>query len=388
MIPYGKQWVSDEDIAAAVEVLKSDFLTQGPEIDRFERAVAEYCGVEHAVAVSNGTAALHVACMAAGLGPGDLLWTSPITFAASANCGRYVGADVDFVDIEPATLNMDVDALAAKLAVAEAEGRLPKMVVPVDFGGLSCDMRRIRELANRYGFLILEDAAHALGGRYLGEPVGSCRFSDMAMFSFHPVKSITTGEGGMIVTNDSVLADRMRLLRTHGITRDPSLMRGESEGGWYYEQVELGFNMRITDIQCALGRSQMARLDGFVSKRNELAERYRELLADLPLRWQSGTSDAYSAHHLFVVRLDDAKSRSRVFDEMRNAGVNVNVHYIPVHLQPYYRDLGFAQGDLPNAEAYYAGALTLPLYPSMSERDQDAVVAALRASSEQSAEEH
>lgn len=379
MIPYGRQSVSDEDISAVIEVLRSDFLTQGPAIEVFERAMAEYCGVRHAVAVSSGTAALHVACLASGLGPGDLLWTAPITFVASANCALYCGADVDFVDIDPATWTMDVDKLEAKLVEADAVGRLPKIVAPVHFGGLSCDMQRVDELAKRYGITILEDAAHALGGRYAGAPVGSCRYSDMAMFSLHPVKSITTGEGGLVCTNDDQLAERMRVLRTHGITRDPEQMEGESEGGWYYEQVSLGFNYRLTDIQAALGTSQLGRLDEFVRHRNSLAARYRDLLAGLPLRWQSGSDDAYSAYHLFAVRLtEDAPPRGVVFERMRNAGVNVNVHYIPVHLQPYYAALGFSRGDFPAAEEYYERAITLPLYPDLTEEQQNEVVSALR----------
>lgn len=376
MLPYGRQWISDEDVQAVVDVLQSDFLTQGPAIETFESTVSTYCGAGHAVAVSNGTAALHLACMALGLGPGGLLWTSPITFVASANCARYVGADVDFVDIDPDTYNLSVEALSAKLESAERTGRLPDVVVPVHFGGASCDMASIRQLADRYGFRVLEDASHAIGGRYRERPVGSCEYSDAAVFSFHPVKIVTTGEGGMVMTNHADVAERARTLRTHGITRDANRMRGDSEGPWYYQQLELGFNYRITDIQAALGTSQMRRLDEWVDRRNELAARYAEQLGDLPVRWQSIGGDVRSAYHLFVVEVMRG-SRAAVYDALRAAEIGVNVHYIPVHLQPYYRDLGFAPGDYPNAEAYYERAITLPLFPAMSERDVDTVVEAL-----------
>ncbi len=380
MIPYGRQSIDDDDIAAVVEALRSDFITQGPAIEEFERTVAEYCGVKHAVAVSNGTAALHVAVLAAGLRAGERLWTSPITFVASANCARYVGADVDFVDIDPDTLNLDPVALAEKLERAAAEGTLPKVVIPVHFGGQSCDMDRISELAERYGFTVIEDASHAIGGSWNGDKVGSCARSWMTTFSFHPVKIVTTAEGGMVTTNDEDIAERLKLFRTHGVTRDTSLMRNPSEGGWYYEQVELGYNYRLTDIQAALGTSQMRRIDGFVERRNELAARYAELLSGLPLDVQQVLPAAHSAYHLFVVRLRDesAASRREFFDRLREAGIGANVHYIPVHLQPYYRDLGFGPGDFPVAEAYYRRAVTLPLYPAMTDADQDAVVAAVR----------
>lgn len=377
MIPYGRQWISDEDIEAVVDVLRSDFLTQGPAIPAFEHAVAEYCGTKHAVAVSNGTAALHLSCLAFDLGPGGRLWTTPITFVASANCARYVGADVDFVDIDPATLNMSVDSLAEKLEVAEKAGLLPDLVVPVHFGGASCDMAPIRELSARYGFRVLEDASHAVGGRYLGRPVGCCDHSDAVVFSFHPVKIVTTGEGGMVLTNDDALADRVRLLRTHGITREESLMRGASEGGWYYQQLELGYNYRITDLQAALGVSQLTRIDEFVARRNEIAARYREAFASMDVRSQTVREGVYSAYHLYVIEFEQV-ARADAFERLREAGLGVNVHYIPVHLQPYYRDLGFAPGDFPNAEAYYGRAVTLPLYPAMTDADVDAVIDAVR----------
>ncbi|GAB4276513.1 MAG: UDP-4-amino-4,6-dideoxy-N-acetyl-beta-L-altrosami ne transaminase [Coriobacteriia bacterium] len=379
MIPYGRQWVSEEDIQAVIDVLRSDFITQGPAIERFEAAVAEYCDVAHAVAVSSGTAALHLACLALGLGQGDTLWTSPNTFVASANCALYCGADIDFVDIDALTYNMSADELEKKLsAVCKRGGRLPKVVVPVHFAGVSCDMARIAELAEEYGFKVLEDASHAIGGRYRGRPVGSCEFSDAAVFSFHPVKIVTTGEGGMVVTNDAGLAERLRRLRTHGITRDATRMDRQPDGPWYYQQVELGYNYRITDIQAALGVSQMTRLDEFVSRRNQLAGRYKELLRGLPVRWQHVPGDVRSAYHLFVIEAEGWE-RLGVFEAMRKAGIGVNVHYIPVHLQPYYRKLGFKEGDFPKSEAYYELAITLPLYPAMTEEQQDSITDLLAA---------
>lgn len=378
MIPYSQQSISEDDINAVVEVLRSDWLTQGPTVERFERTVAAYCGAKHAVAVSSGTSALHIACLALGLGPGDVLWTSPNTFVASANCALYCGSSVDFVDIDPRTYNLSVDALANKLEDAERRGVLPKVVVPVHFTGQSCDMRSIRELADQYGFRILEDASHAIGGRYMGEPVGCCNYSDITVFSFHPVKIITTGEGGMAITNDPEFASKMARLRTHGITRDPNLIRGESEGPWYYQQIELGFNYRMTDIQAALGRSQMRRLDDYVVQRNALAERYDTLLTDLSLILPFRHPDAYSSFHLYIVQVE--KDRRVIFEQLRQAGIGVNVHYVPVHTQPYYRDLGFEKGDFPQAERYYAKAISLPLFPTMTEGRQNSVIGALKAS--------
>lgn len=377
MIHYGRQSISEDDIAAVSEVLRSDLITQGPKSDEFERIVAEYCGVKHAIAVANGTAALHLAVLVLGLDRGGLLWTSPNTFVASANCARYVGADVDFVDIDPDTLNMSVEALERKLQAAKNSGRLPDVVVPVHFAGASCDMARIRDLADRYGFKIIEDAAHGIGGSYRDTMIGSCTYSDVTTFSFHPVKIVTTGEGGMVLTNDDAIADKARLLHTHGITRDESLMRWEPDGPWYYQQIDLGYNFRLTDIQSALGISQMQRIDAFVDRRNEIAQRYLEAFADLPVRCQTVPDFTRSSYHLFVVELEH-HDRATIYDRLRELGVGSAVHYIPVHLQPYYRDLGFAPGDFPNAEGYYSRTITLPMYPSLSDEDVEAVVSALR----------
>lgn len=380
-IPYGRQDVNQQDIDAVISVLRGDWITQGPTIERFEQAVAAYCGVNYAVAVSSATAALHLACLALGLGAGDILWTSPNTFVASANCGLYCGADVDFVDIDPQTYNLSVTALEQKLSQAEREGKLPKVVVPVHLAGQSCQMDKIAALSEKYGFTVLEDASHAIGAKYQGSPVGNCQFSDMAVFSFHPVKIITTGEGGMVVTNRADLWEKLMRLRTHGITRNPELMQGESHGLWYYQQLELGFNYRMTDIQAALGASQMQRLDEFVSRRRFLAARYNELLQDFPLvlPWQH--PDTESSWHLYIIRLKldkIAKTHSQVFEDLRQAGIGVNLHYIPVHTQPYYQKLGFASGDFPEAEAYYQEAISLPLYYGLSEENQNRVVAVLR----------
>jgi len=379
VIPYGRQDISGEDIAAVVAVLQSNWLTQGPAVPRFEAAVAQRCGAEHGVAVNSATSALHLACLALGLGPGDRLWTTSNTFVASANCARYCGAAVDFVDIDPHTLNLSPSALADKLEQAEKAGTLPKVVVPVHFAGQSCDMAAIGALADRYGFRIIEDASHAIGGRYQGQPIGNGRYADITVFSFHPVKIITTGEGGMALTNDASLAERMTRLRSHGITRDAATQA--AVGPWYYEQVELGFNYRLTDLQAALGLSQLARLDTYVAARRRLADRYDALLADLPLTTPWRDPASASAWHLYVVQLNDAAlarpGRRAVFEHLRAAGIGVNVHYIPVHLQPDYRRLGFAPGDCPVAEDYYARAITLPLYPTLSDAEQDQVVAAL-----------
>lgn len=381
MIPYGRQSISEQDIQAVIEVLQSDWLTQGPAVERFEKAVADYCGVKYAVAVNSATSALHIACLAAGLGSGDILWTSPNTFVASANCGLYCGARVDFVDIDPHTYNMSVYELEQKLENVSKEGKLPKIVIPVHFAGQPCEMARLAELGREYNFTVVEDASHAIGGKYRGESVGNCRYSDMTVFSFHPVKIVTTGEGGMVTTNRPDLHEHLVRLRSHGITRDPALMEGESDGAWYYQQMELGFNYRMTDIQAALGISQMTRLDEFVTRRHELARRYDMLLSDLPLTlpWQS--PEGYSAFHLYVVRVDNTKtktSRRQVFDVLRAANIGVNVHYIPVHTQPYYKKMGFAAGMFPDAERYYAEAISLPMFAGMTVEQQDRVIETLK----------
>ena len=376
-IPYGRQEIDDADIAAVVAVLRSDWLTQGPAVARFEAEVANYCGVAHAVAVNSATSALHLACRALGLGPGDIGWTTPNTFVASANCLLYCGASVDFVDIDPDTLNLSVDALAAKLAAAERSGCLPKVVIAVHFAGRSCNMAGIRRLADRYGFSVIEDASHAVGATYQGVPVGACKHSDLAVFSFHPVKIMTTGEGGMVLGNNATLMRRVALLRSHGITREASEMEPADEGGWYYQQIELGYNYRMTDFQAALGVSQLKRVDTFVARRRYLAERYATLLAGLPLRLPLPSAE--SSWHLYVVQLGDPGRRREVFDSMRVAGIAVNVHYIPVHLQPWYRRRGFREGNFPRAEAYYAAALTLPLFTGMSDAQQDRVSDVLRS---------
>lgn len=381
MIYYGKQDINEADIQAVEAVLRSDFLTQGPAIERFEQRVAQYCGVKYAVAVCNATSALHIACLAAGLGKGDLLWTSPITFVASANCARYCGADVDFVDIDENTYNMSASALEQKLQEVKRQGRLPKIVVPVHMAGQSCDMRAIKKLSEEYGFTLLEDASHCVGADYADTKVGSCAYSDMAVLSFHPVKIITTGEGGMVLTNDAALYEQLCLYRSHGITRDPKHMTKESDGDWYYQQVALGFNYRMTDIQAALGASQMDRLDEFVARRRFLAARYDVLLRDLPLKTPFVLDGAQPSWHLYIVRIDFdrvRKTKQQIFADMREKGVALNLHYIPVHTQPYYEALGFRAEDCPAAVEYYHEALTLPLYPCMTDAEQEMVARALR----------
>jgi len=381
VIPYGRQQISDADVDAVVEVLRSDFLTQGPAVPRFEQAVATSCGAVHAVAVNSATSALHVACVALGVGPGDSVWTTPITFVASANCALYCGARVDFVDIDPRTYNISTERLSERLAAAEREGRLPKVVVPVHLCGQPCDMVAIQGLARRYGFRVLEDASHAVGGTYKDEPIGNGRYSDITVFSFHAVKIVTTGEGGTALTNDETLAARMRRLRTHGITRESAEMTHAPDGAWYYQQLELGFNYRMTDLQAALGASQMRRLEAFVARRRELAARYDRLLAGLPVvrPWQH--ADGASAWHLYVIRLERdriVRTHRDVFDALRAAGIGVNVHYIPVYTQPSYAGMTFRCGPWPEAERYYAEAMTLPLHAGLTDAQQDEVVSALR----------
>lgn len=381
MIPYGRQEILQADIDSVVAVLRSDYLTQGPAVPRFEEVVAAHVGARHAVAVNSATSALHIACLALELGIGDWLWTTPITFVASANCGLYCGAEVDFVDIDPRTYNLCPRALERKLVEAEKAGRLPKIVVPVHLCGQPCDMQAIHALSRRYGFRVIEDASHAIGGKYQGDFIGNCRYSDITIFSFHPVKIITTAEGGMALTNNAELADKMNLLRSHGITRDPARMTHAPDGPWYYQQVDLGFNYRMTELQAALGISQMARLDDYVGRRHVLAKRYDALLRDLPIitPWQH--PDGYSGLHLYVIRLQSdkiTKTHRQVFERLREQDIGVNLHYIPVHTQPYYLQMGFKVGDYPEAERYYAEAISLPMYPAMSESQQNQVVTPLQ----------
>ena len=381
MIRYGQQDITEDDIAAVVRVLKSVNLTQGPAVDGFEEGVASKVGAKHGVGVNSATSALHIACMALGLGQGDWLWTVPNTFVASANCALYCGAEVDFVDTHPATYNMDPAALAAKLEVAKAAGKLPKIVIPVHLAGQSCDMEAIHALSQTYGFKIIEDGSHAIGGTYKGQPVGNCRYSDITVFSFHPVKIITTAEGGMAMTNDDELATRLRLFRSHGITRDPELMTKPMEGSWYYQQVELGYNYRLTDIQAALGSSQLTRLEQFIARRHEVVDAYAQLLKDLPVTLPFQSPDTHSAFHLYVIRLklDEIKPTHReVFEYFRSKQIMVNLHYIPVHLQPFYQNLGFKAGDFPEAERYYDEAISIPMHPSLTDDDLETVTQVLR----------
>lgn len=381
MIPYGRQDITTADIDAVVAVLQSDFLTQGPVVPRFERRLADYCGASHAVAVNSGTSALHIACLALGVGKGDLVWTSAITFVASANCALYCGASIDFVDIDPRTYNICTRALAAKLEQAERAGRLPKVVVAVHMCGQPCDLAGIRELAQRYGFKVIEDASHAIGARYQGKPIGACEHSDVTVFSFHPVKVITSAEGGAALTNDPSTAGRMALLRTHGITRDPAQMRRKDEGGWYYEQIDLGFNYRMTDVHAALGLSQCDRIDQYVARRHEIATAYDEMLEALPVVRPWRAPDSYSAFHLYVIRLRlnvIAPSHAEVFASLREQGIGVNLHYIPLYRQPYFKDKGFCEGDCPEAERYYGEAISLPIFPTMTSVEQKTVVDALK----------
>ncbi len=382
MILYGRQDINQADIDAVVAVLRSDFLTQGPVVPAFEKAVADYCGAQHAVAVNSATSALHIACLALGVGKGDIVWTTPITFVASANCALYCGATVDFVDIDPRTYNLSVERLVEKLALAEKTGKLPKVVIPVHLCGQPCDMAGIHALSQQYGFKIIEDASHAIGGKYKDEPIGNCRYSDITIFSFHPVKIITTGEGGMALTNASALADRMLRYSSHGITSDASKMQSRpADEIWNYQQISLGFNYRMTDIQAALGVSQMTRLDEFVEKRQRIAKRYDDALAGLPLQTPWQHPDSYSSYHLYPIRLklgEDEQTQRQVYDALRAAGILVNLHYIPVYRQPYYEAMGFKTGYCPDAEQYHKEVISIPMYPTMSEVQQDEVVSCLR----------
>ncbi len=384
MIPYGKQDISTDDIDAVIQVLQSDYLTQGAQVPLFEQTVATYCGAQYAVAVNSATSALHIACLALELGGGDFFWTSPNTFVASANCALFCGATVDFVDIDSRTYNMCVVALEEKLKAAQQNNTLPKIVMPVHFAGQSCDMKRIHELSLEYGFKIIEDAAHAIGGKYLGAPIGGGKYSNITVFSFHPVKIVTTGEGGVATTNQVQLAEKMQLLRSHGVTREPHLMSNESvalEGAWVYHQVDLGFNYRMTEMQAALGISQMQRLDDFIQKRTAFAQQYDAGLSELPLVLPYQTSDSHSSFHLYPILIQThqlSRTRAEVFQALRERGIGVNVHYIPVHIQPYYQNMGFSQGDFPVAEAYYQQTISIPVFHAMTEQNQETVIKVLK----------
>lgn len=381
MIPYGRQDIQDSDVDAVLAVLQSDFLTQGPAVPRFEQAVSKHCGARHAVAVNSATSALHIALMALDITAGDVVWTSPNTFVASSNAALYCGASVDFVDIDPVTYNMSVSALSDKLAHAKTMGRLPKVVIPVHLTGQPCDMAQVHDLAQQYGFKVVEDASHAIGGQYQNQPIGNCAYSDVTVFSFHPVKIVTTAEGGMALTNDDTLAEKMALYRSHGITRDPALMTQASDGPWYYQQIALGYNYRMTDLQAALGVSQMHRLNHYIARRHEIATRYNQELSKLPVTLPTQATYGHSAYHLYVIRLDlDAiapLTHAQVFQSLRDRGILVNLHYIPVHTQPYYQALGFRWGDFPQAEAYYKNAISIPMYPTMTDDAQTQVIYAI-----------
>ncbi len=381
MIPYGKQDISAEDIQAVVEVLHSDFLTQGEVVPEFEKELSAFSNSEHAIVVNSATSALHIACMALGVGPGDIVWTSAITFVASANCAIYCGAKIDFVDIDSETNNISIDALSKKLELAKAQGNTPKVLIPVHLSGQSCDMRKIHKLSKEYGFSIIEDASHAIGGDFEEQKVGSCEFSDICVFSFHPVKIITCGEGGAALTNDPNLAKKMKLYSTHGVTRDSEQMNSKPDGLWYYEQLYLGYNYRMTDIQAALGLSQLSRIDKFIKRRNEIAERYNNLLSDLPITLPKIPQGVYSSFHLYIIRLKlDAikKSHQEVFADLRKAGIGVNLHYIPVYHHPYYRELGFDKGYCPQSEQYYNEAISIPIYYDLDNQTQEKVIELLK----------
>ncbi|MCX6237708.1 MAG: UDP-4-amino-4,6-dideoxy-N-acetyl-beta-L-altrosamine transaminase [Bacteroidia bacterium] len=382
MIPYGRQTISEEDIQAVVDILRSDYLTQGPTVPAFEKAVSRYCGSKYAVAVNSATSALHISCLVLGVKPGDIVWTSPITFVASANCALYCGATVDFVDIDPRTYNISLDLLTSKLEKAKRDGNLPKVVIPVHLAGQPCDMMGIHALSKQYGFKIIEDASHAIGGKYRGEPIGNCHYSNITVFSFHPVKIITTGEGGMAMTNDAKIANQLTRLRSHGITRVPQEMTHLPDGPWYYQQIELGFNYRMTDFQAALGLSQLHRIDEFVTKRHAIAKRYNELLSDLWVTTPWQHPDSYSGMHLYIIRLKRAEinfSHKELFERLRSNAILVNLHYIPIYRHPYFESKGFNRKDFPEAEAYYAEAMTLPIYPTLTEEEQIEVVERLKS---------
>lgn len=367
-IPYGRQDITQKDIDTVVETLTSDFITQGPMIKKFEDKIAEYTGVKHVSALNSATSALHVACLALGVEKGDYVWTTPVTFVASSNAALYCGATIDFVDIDSKTFNMSVELLEKKLKMAKKDNKLPKVIIPVHLTGQSCEMDKIHKLSIEYGFKIIEDASHAIGGKYKGEPIGNCKYSDITVFSFHPVKIVTTAEGGTCSTNSDELNEKINLLRTHGITRDEHIMVNESHGPWYYEQVGLGFNYRMTDIQAALGYSQLDRLDTYISKRHEISNLYRKLLSSLDVKLPHQLNECYNSYHLFVVQVQEEK-RKEIFDKMREAGIGVNVHYLPVHLHPYYKSLGFKSGDFPVSESYYSQAISIPMFPTITDEE-------------------
>ena len=382
MIPYGCQEITETDIAEVEKVLRSDFLTQGPTVPKFEKAVASYCGAKHAVAVNSATSALHIACLSLGLSQGDWLWTSPNTFVASANCGRYCGADIDFVDIDPKTYNMSIDALSEKLIKAEKLGKLPKIVVPVHFAGQPCNMHSIYDLSKRYGFKIIEDASHAIGASYNKIKVGSCTHSDITVFSFHPVKIITTAEGGMALTNNKDIADKISRLRTHGITKNKKKMEERPENEiWNYQQIELGFNYRMNDIQAALGLNQMKRLDKYVKRRHKIAKYYDTKLKNLSLKTPWQLPNVYSSYHLYPIIIkanSDFKTQRQVYDELKKNDILANLHYIPVHRHPYYENLGFKKNDFPIAEKLHQEIISIPMYPAIQDEHQEYVVETLR----------
>ena len=380
MIPYSRQTIHDEDIEAVLDVLKSDFLTQGPVVPCFEDAVAKKIGVNHATAVNSATSALHIACLALGLSRGDVLWTSPITYVASANCGLYCGAEVDFVDIDKDTLNICTLKLEKKLIAADKLGKLPKILVVVHMAGQSCKMDEIGRLSRKYGFKVIEDASHALGGKFKGNYIGSCQYSEITVFSLHPIKSITAGEGGLALTNSDELAEKLRMVRSHGITRDPNAINRKDPEPWYYEQIELGFNYRMTDIHAALGLSQLGRLEEYVARRNQIANKYDEVLVDLPFKLPRVETDCLSSFHLYIIQVNEIEaglSRRQLFECLRARGIGVNVHYIPVHTQPYFQKLGFHEGDFPVSETYYSKAISLPIFPSLADPQQDYIVTTL-----------
>ncbi len=381
MIPYGRQDISEADIMAVMEVLKSDFLTQGPSVPAFEKAVMDFCGAQYAYAVNSATSALHIACLALGVGPGDIVWTSPITFVASANCALYCGGSIDFVDIDAKTYNMSVSALEEKLIQAERDGKLPKVVIPVHLAGQSCQMDKIYDLSIKYGFRIIEDASHAIGGKYKGKPIGGCQYSDITVFSFHPVKIITTGEGGMCTTNNTELGAKLNRLRSHGIVRHPSEMTHAPDGPWYYQQIELGYNYRMTDLQAAIGLSQMSRLNEFVKKRHEIAEYYDMILKDTELILPYQAPDNYSAFHLYIIRIkkdNNCGSRSQMFERLRNFGIMVNLHYIPVYNHPFHARNNFLIEDFPNSESYYSEAISIPIYTTLNKEHQDFIAEVIK----------